>query len=140
MNKNALYVLLALGAGVILLGGVAVYRLRPSETTAPVPMPVPDNSASPAPETAVISTVEYTDSGFSPATLTIRVGATVQFINKTTRPMWVASNPHPVHTDLPGFDSLSASSTYSYTFTKPGTWAYHNHLNPSSTGQVVVTD
>lgn len=55
--------------------------------------------------------------------------------------MWVASDPHPQHSDLPEFDSLKAipqGESYLYTFTQKGTWGYHDHLNPSALGTIVV--
>lgn len=86
-------------------------------------------------------TVEYTANGFVPDTITVKPGTTVSFINKDTDPMWVASDPHPIHTDLPGFDAkrkIPTGDSYSYTFTKVGRWGYHNHLNPSNRGTVIV--
>lgn len=87
------------------------------------------------------TTVEFTENGFVPQSLTVKVGTTVTFINNSANPFWVASDPHPTHTDLPGFDALkkiSGRESYSFTFTKIGSWGYHNHLNPSAKGTVVV--
>lgn len=88
------------------------------------------------------SVVTYTDSGFSPATVTIKVGTTVAFMNESSGGMWVASAQHPTHQELPGFDqlrSVSKGGSYEYTFTKTGTWKYHNHVKAGDTAQVVVT-
>jgi len=86
-------------------------------------------------------TVAYNDQGFTPAVLTVKAGTAVTFVNQSSGTMWVASNPHPTHTDLPGFDEHTAvpnGGTYTYTFVKAGTWGYHNHVNPSDGGTVVV--
>ncbi len=86
-------------------------------------------------------TILYTDNGFTPAPVHIKVGQTVMFKNATTGDMWVASNPHPTHTDYRGFDSgraLPKDGEYTFTFTKTGTWSYHNHVDPAKGGQVVV--
>jgi len=86
--------------------------------------------------------ITYTDGGFNPKTVTVKVGTTVTFMNDSSGLMWVASDPHPVHTLLSGFDELNSVSkggSYEYTFTKVGTWTYHNHMNPSLKGTVVVT-
>lgn len=86
--------------------------------------------------------IAMTDTGFSPATITVKAGTTVVFKNTGSDNHWPASNPHPVHTGLPGFDALKAitpGGTYSYTFTKAGTWGFHDHLHPNFTGSVVVT-
>lgn len=86
-------------------------------------------------------TVTYTDNGFEPKSITVKAGTAVSWINKSTNPLWVASSPHPQHTDLPGFDALKAyqsGESYSYTFTKVGSWKYHNHLAPNNFGVVLV--
>lgn len=86
-------------------------------------------------------TVTYTDDGFTPGTVTINSGETVKWVNQSSKPMWVASNPHPVHTDYAGLDELKSATkdeTYSFTFTKAGTWKYHNHKAPRDGGVVVV--
>ncbi len=87
------------------------------------------------------TSVEYNGNGFNPKSITVKVGDTVTWTDKDTDQVWVASNPHPTHTDYPGFDALkgiSTGETYSFTFTKVGTWGYHNHLKPSEKGEVVV--
>lgn len=84
----------------------------------------------------------YTDSGFSPNPVTVKVGALVTFVNESSGAMWVASAVHPTHQLLPGFDQLKSvakGGTYEYAFTKVGTWKYHNHVSPSDTGSVIVT-
>lgn len=86
--------------------------------------------------------VTYTDAGFAPASVTVKAGAVVTFVNEGNGPMWVASDPHPSHSLLPGFDAkknVLKGEAYEYTFAKAGTWTYHNHLNPGMTGTVIVT-
>jgi len=87
--------------------------------------------------------VTYTDSGFSPSFLSVKNGTTVTFKNESARSMWVASNPHPVHTTYSAFDektSVDKGGEYSFTFTKSGNWKYHNHLSPGARGEVDVTE
>jgi len=86
--------------------------------------------------------VTYTGNGFAPNPVTVRVGAIVTFVNESTGGMWVASDVHPTHQILPGFDQLTSvqkGGMYEYTFDKVGTWRYHNHTNPQDAGSVVVT-
>lgn len=92
----------------------------------------------PAPQAAVVI---YTDNGYSPAELRVKAGTTVIFKNQSSGPVRTASNPHPVHTDLPGFDAKAGTApgeSYSFKFTQKGTWGYHNHLEPSDGGQIIV--
>lgn len=93
--------------------------------------------------------VEIGADGFSPATLTIKQGETVQFINKDAQPHWPASAVHPTHTAYPEtggcigskFDAcavLKQNETFNFTFNQIGTWKYHDHLNPSLKGTIIV--
>ncbi|MBI2410196.1 hypothetical protein HYV30_04155 [Candidatus Kaiserbacteria bacterium] len=101
------------------------------------------------------TTVAYTNDGFSPRNITVPVGTAVTFDNDSGDPMWVASAMHPTHEAYDGtalsahcasgyagpepFDQCNAGGSYSFTFTKPGTWNYHNHANPADFGSVTVT-
>lgn len=88
-----------------------------------------------------METVRYTNNGFQPAKLTVPVNTMVEFINQSDKEMWVASNMHPDHEILPTFDqfkSVGKGQSYMYTFDKKGTWGYHDHINPSIEGVVVV--
>ncbi|HEY4522364.1 MAG TPA: plastocyanin/azurin family copper-binding protein [Candidatus Paceibacterota bacterium] len=113
----------------------------------------------PAPETPTgpAATISYTDDGYAPASVTVKVGETVRFVNNSSRDMWPASARHPDHTAYDGtalsahcaagavssFDACSArkaGQTYEFTFTKAGEWAFHDHLNTSKFGKVTVTE
>lgn len=86
-------------------------------------------------------TVTYTDDGFSPQEITVSPGDTVVFVNKSSRPMWVASSQHPTHEVLPTFDQFDTvgfNGRYRYTFQRPGEWRYHDHVNAARQGTVVV--
>lgn len=91
--------------------------------------------------TAILTVVTHTAAGFAPNRLTVPVGATVTFTNSSGQPVWVASNPHPTHTDYSSFDAgrpYSQSESYTFTFSKGGTFGYHNHLNPSQGASILV--
>lgn len=104
----------------------------------------PQRSSESAPPTVQVTSensVKYTDSGFSPKELKISVGSTVTFINDSRSALWVASNPHPIHTDYFGFDSrksIDTGDTYQFTFNKTGTFGFHNHLLPETSGVIIV--
>jgi len=94
-------------------------------------------------------TVEITASGFEPQELRIKAGETVVFVNKDSKPHRPASNPHPIHTDYPEtggcvgskFDACNAlepGEKFEFTFNEKGEWGYHDHLNPGTTGKIVV--
>jgi plastocyanin len=82
--------------------------------------------------------VTYTEEGFDPPELRVKAGTTVVFANRVSE-AYIASDPHPTHTDLPEFQSgLLKFSGYSFIFTEKGTWGYHNHLKPSHRGTIIV--
>ncbi len=88
--------------------------------------------------------VMYTKDGFSPKTLTISVGDTVLWTNATNGSVYIAPDDHPSHTkyegvwDDTGEGNIASAEDYSFTFTKAGTYTYHNHLNTAQTGTIVV--
>lgn len=97
--------------------------------------------------------VTFDGLSFSPANATIAQGGTVTFTS-TAGPMWIASDPHPIHNGYDGttmqqhcapnyagaapLDQCSAGTTFSFTFNKVGTWGYHDHLQANVRGSVTV--
>lgn len=78
---------------------------------------------------------------FVPATLTVKKGTTVTWINKDQAEHWVVSDPHPTHSDLPDLNSkkgLLQNETYQFTFNEIGEFNYHDEKNNTITGTVVV--
>jgi plastocyanin len=138
--------------------------LEGSGTSAPLettnPNPPADTQVSAAASVSVtppasFATVTYTDNGFSPKTLNVAVGTTVKFVNNSSHSMWVASGVHPTHTAYDGttlqqhcegtsstsFDectAVGAGNTYSFTFSKAGSFNYHNHVRANDFGTIVV--
>lgn len=117
------------------------------DTTAPV-----DTTGS----TADSVVVEMTARGFSPKVVMVKAGQTVVFVNKDTADHRPASGPHPIHTGYPGssaakcgtaqqaetFDAcapIPPGSQYEFVFTHKGEWQFHDHLNPGTTGTLVVS-
>ena len=84
--------------------------------------------------------ITLTQDGFSPSTLTIKAGTKVTWANKSGDQATVNSNPHPVHSDYSPLNlgGFSDGSTLSLVFDKAGIYGYHNHLNPSQSGTIIV--
>lgn len=79
------------------------------------------------------ASVAITKSGFSPSTITISVGTQLTWTNQDTKPHQVASNPHPLHSSIEGFDSgktLLPGDSLAFSFEQPGSYSLHDHLNP----------
>lgn len=101
--------------------------------------------SSPAPvamtaEGATEFKIAITDTGYSPSLLSINVGDTITWTNGAVKPSNVSSDPHPAHTDYVPLNlgMFNPGETQSLTFDKAGTYGYHNHLNPTQTGTVIV--
>ncbi len=89
------------------------------------------------------NTIILTSEGFSPRTLTIRAGETVTFTSERGKYFWPASDFHPTHTLFPAFDSkkpVAPSDSWSFTFEKPGTYPFHDHLAAYFFGIIKVED
>lgn len=163
MNKTIIAIVIV---AVVVLGGYFLlrgsYQPAPSvpqtsnQLTAPqASAPEPSNNAatsqSPANQTPPVkeNVVTYTDSGFSPNTLTIKKGETVTFKNQSSNSMWTASAVHPSHRGYPTtggcigstFDAckgIQPGNSWSFRFDISGTWKYHNHLSSGDIGTIVV--
>lgn len=86
-------------------------------------------------------TMNYTNNGFQPSFIAIRVGDIVKFRNDADTALWVASNPHPTHSEYPELDmhaSMSKGGEFSFKFDRTGTWGFHNHLRTSHQAVVSV--
>lgn len=85
--------------------------------------------------------VELRDAGFYPREITIHVGDAVTFVTKRNQEFWPASDPHPTHEYLKGFDAngpISPGKRWTYIFREAGTWSYHDHLDVSFRGEIIV--
>ena len=70
---------------------------------------------------------------FSPNPLTVPVGSTIRWTNQD-------DIPHNVVSDDKSFKSkaLDTDDTFTYSFTKPGTYTYFCSIHPKMTGKVIV--
>lgn len=92
--------------------------------------------------TSNAAVVDITSQGFDPRTISIKAGQSVEWVNEDTNPHQPATDPYPLENGLAGFRAaapLQHGDSYSFLFNKPGTYTYHDHLNPFSfVGTVVV--
>lgn len=84
--------------------------------------------------------VTKTDNGFSPQSVTIKAGQSVTWINDSGTTATVDSSPHPAHTDFPflNLGEFEDGNSMTLVFPDAGTYKYHDHLNSSHFGTVVV--
>jgi plastocyanin len=137
---RAWFVLLAFSAMIALAacGGSTGGGSTPTPTQAGN-TPTTGTTATPSGPTKAIAIDTSTGNfGFNPATITITVGTTVTWTNTTGAPHTVTSD------DGTSFDSginapISANGgTFSFTFTKAGTFAYHCQIHPSMKATIIV--
>ena len=87
------------------------------------------------------ATVHITAQGFQPATLAIKQGTVVIWHSDDgSKTHVIASNPYPSNNTLPGLKSsqLGNGAEYRYTFNHTGTYNYHDNLDPTINGTVIV--
>lgn len=150
MNKTVITIVIA---AAVLAGGYLLFFRGAPQPTPPVLQTSNQQTPSQPPlgqtPAAGKNIITYTDTGYSPTILKIKNGETVIFKNNSSQSMWTASGVHPTHRLYPTtggcigstFDAcqgIQPGQSWSFKFDIAGTWKYHNHLNPSDTGTVVV--
>jgi plastocyanin len=89
---------------------------------------------------APIAEIRITDSGFVPATLSVKPGTKIIWTNTGQAMHQVVSNPYPKGSGLSSLKSgiLNDAQTYSYVANAIGSFGYHDQLNPTINGTLVV--
>lgn len=155
MNKTLLFIIIL----IVIFAGVIIFlgnRREREEISFPQATPTPTQpQVSPFPSPPPEYIINMADSGFNPTEVVINAGDTVRFINQSSQGRWPASVVHPTHEFYPGssiskcgtpeankiFDAcrgLQKGESFSFTFNSKGIWPYHDHLDPSVKGKVIV--
>lgn len=96
-----------------------------------------------------IREISIANGGFEPSKIEAEKGMIVRWFNRSNRESWPASAVHPTHNAYPqkggcigsAFDAchgIQPGEAYEFVFEESGTWGYHDHLNPSAQGVVIV--
>jgi plastocyanin len=112
---------------------VSARRLAPLLLGLALPVLVAPGSALIAAEPAKMQTVVIKGFAFSAQVITVPVGTTVTWINRDEDPHTVTANDKSFHSA-----ALDTDDKYSFTFTRPGEFAYFCSLHPHMTGKVIV--
>ena len=139
MNKTLMAGLAILVAIVILGGGYLLLKGNNSstsnQTTQMEMTPEQNQTSTPAATTAPTAKdqVDIANFAFSPATITVKVGDSVNWTNKD-------SIGHSATADDSSWDTgvLGQGESKSITFAKAGTYKYHCSVHPNMHGTVVV--
>lgn len=137
----------------LVLGGLVVYALmnnrepeQPTTTneTTTTETQDADITTPPEEEDAVTegTTITFSDSGFSPSSLSVKAGTEVTVKNESSKDVQFSSDDHPTHTEQNELNLAALAPGESATFTpsKVGTWGFHDHLSPDFTGVLEVTE
>lgn len=135
----------------LIIGGSLVYAFtsgkipgaQPTPSATQTPVQTQTYSTPVIPDPPVFSgkqVINLTKSGFDPATIRIKKGTLIQWINQSGTAASVNSANHPTHQVYPSLNlgKFPDGAGVSLIFNDSGTYKYHNHLNPSQTGTVVV--
>lgn len=84
--------------------------------------------------------VTYTATGFSPKTLTIKLGKSVHFVNSSNKAMSLTAvdQNSQIYHELNQEQSVGRGGYYDFTFLTAGTWAYMNRNNSADRGTIIV--
>jgi plastocyanin len=104
-----------------------------ASTAAPTPMVAPAPSAT-AGRPVATSAVAIRNFAFSPPAITVPVGTTVTWTNDDVEQHTATANDKSFDSD-----ALNNGKSYSFTFSKAGTFAYSCLIHPDMLGQVIVT-
>jgi plastocyanin len=105
-------------------------------TSAPSPVAGPSaqaSAAAPAASATSGNAVTIVDFGFNPGSITVKAGTTVTWTNTGVT--------HTVTSNTGLFDSghLGSGGTFTFTFSKAGTYAYHCAIHSAMKGEVTVS-
>jgi plastocyanin len=157
MNKKYLYIGLALVvllAGLIWLGNNKKASDNSPTNNAAASESAPDaQSTSPESDTKQVSdcetatgdvTITYNDDDFSPHCVKVTSGTSIIWNNDSDSEIQVATDPHPSHTGNREVSNgefeltVPAGGKATSTLKTTGEHDYHNHLQPSATGVIIV--
>jgi amicyanin len=134
MNKNA-KIAIFIAVIIIAVGGIALAGRKsksPASST---------SSASTTTATAgatATNAVSIKDFAFGPSNATVKVGDTVTWTN--TDDVHHTITADTASADAPSSKEIGKGETYSFKFTKAGTYTYHCMPHPYMHGTVVVTN
>jgi plastocyanin len=127
---------IAIGVVVALIVIGAVALTRKSNTPQPAASSSQSSSSASDSTNPTSGNITIKDMMFTPSQITVAKGGTVTWTNDDT----IA---HTVVDDLsgvggPNSGNIASGATYSFTFTKVGSFQYHCNLHPSMRGTIVV--
>lgn len=135
---------------VLLIAGVGLFVWALNARKADVPASIPessqtarnnDSSVATATE-ALAAIIVFTNDGFTPNTLSVKKGTVVTVKNESSKRVQFSSDDHPSHRDDPSLNMKTLAPGESGTFTAVtvGTQGFHDHIDDSKVGTLIVTE
>jgi plastocyanin len=138
----------------IIIGGIFLGKYAFNKTNAPSYSPNPIFQSSPASTTQTLKTsspsaqlprekdvILMFDDSFEPKEISVKIGNTLTFENRSKVYRWPASDIHPTHGIYPEFDpqkAVAPGEKWTFTFDKIGKWKFHDHIDPTIKGIITV--
>ena len=123
---------------VAIVAGAALFMF-PRTGTSPSPQ-IESQPEAITSDVPLAATITYTNDGFTPKDLRVKVGDIINVVNTSSRSLQFSSDPHPIHTKNPELNAqtISAGASVNVTVTAQGTFGFHDHLDSTKTGTLVV--
>jgi plastocyanin len=138
MNKKVIVIIVA----ILVIAGIAVAASHNnkdsvnSSTNSSQQNNTSTNSNS-GPQPTGANEVSIINMNFSPASMTVKKGTAVKWLNNDNIAHTVVENDGQEHG--PNSQTINPGSTYSFTFADEGVFHYHCSLHPDMLGTVTVT-
>ncbi|TMD02985.1 MAG: hypothetical protein E6J11_00110 [Chloroflexi bacterium] len=120
-------------------GGGTTTASTPTATSQPTPTPTTAPSPTPT-QTSTVAKVKIVEQNgkysFQPATLSIKMGTQVEWLNTSDAPHTVTSDAAG---DFNSTSNITQNQTFKFTFTKAGTFPYHCNIHPYMKATITVT-
>lgn len=125
----------------LIIGAIFLLSNKSSKPNTTIQQPV-TTQATPKPTSTELTSSEIvvTATGFQPKTITVAAGTRVVWNNRSGKNIAIASDDHPTHLKYPllNIGKVKNGASAQLIFDKPGTYGYHNHIDPSQTGTIIV--
>lgn len=87
--------------------------------------------------------VKITRNSFLPATIEVKKGSALTWVNIDKKPHQIGSDPYPTNASLPSLvgEPISLNESFTYIFEEVGKFTYHDALNPLKFhGTIIVVE
>ncbi len=135
-------IIIALVVLIVVVGGILLLVTGQKKSSSEMTSSNPSQQTNPAnsPQNQQNATVTLTNSGFDPATLTVKPGTRVIWVNKMGEAATVNSAEYPNNLAYPPLNlgEFNTGSSVQLVFDKPGTYKYYDYKHRTNTGVIIV--